>query len=103
MAAPITPADVANHLGMTTIDRQLDTVVPAVVSLVESWKGIPIADWPEHWRLGCIMLAARVDRRRNSPAGVEALTEMGPVYVSRKDPEVAQLLQLGAWRVPKVH
>ena len=46
------------------------------------------------------MLIARIDRRRMSPSGVETVTEMGPVYISRKDPEVAQLLELGTWAKP---
>lgn len=48
------------------------------------------------------MLIARVDRRRMSPSGVETISEMGPVYVSRRDPEVAQLLELGEWKKPVV-
>ncbi len=48
------------------------------------------------------MLIARFDRRRNSPAGVDTVTEMGPVYVSRRDPDVAQLLELGTWHRPVV-
>jgi hypothetical protein len=44
------------------------------------------------------MLAARLVRRRNSPAGVEAFTEMGPTYVSRFDPDVDRLLGMGPYR-----
>jgi hypothetical protein len=102
MAAPITAADVAKHLGSPHPDANLDSVVDAVVAMVEGWKATPVEQWPEQWRLGTIMLIARIDRRRNSPAGVDTVTELGPVYVARKDPDVAQLLQLGAWAVPEV-
>lgn len=102
MAAPITLQDIVDHLGTTRPDPGLGDLIKATVSLVEGWKGKPIAEWPDSWRLGTIMLIARFDRRRNSPAGVDTVTEMGPVYVSRRDPDVAQLLELGAWRRPVV-
>lgn len=100
MAAKITLDDVTAYLGSSDPDPALASVIEPVVSLVESWKGTPISKWPEHWRIGTIMLIARIDRRRMSPSGVETVTEMGPVYISRKDPEVAQLLELGTWAKP---
>ena len=56
-------------------------------------------DTQAHQALGALMLAARLVRRRNSPEGVQAVTELGPVYVSRNDPDVALLLGLD---LPKV-
>jgi hypothetical protein len=48
------------------------------------------------------MLAGRLWRRRNSPAGVESFAGDAAVYVSRNDPDVAQLLGLGAYTPPAV-
>lgn len=47
---------------------------------------------------GAIMLAARITRRRNSPAGVEAFGDLGTTYVARYDPDIEQLLGLGRHR-----
>lgn len=102
MAAPITLQDVARHLGTSRPDENLKSVIAAAVAMVEGWKGVPIDQWPDSWRLGTIMLIARFDRRRNSPAGVDTITEMGPVYIQRRDPDVAQLLELGAFAKPVV-
>ena len=102
MASEITLQDVAKHLGTPRPDTNLTETIKAAVTMVEGWKGVPIAEWPESWRLGTIMLIARFDRRRNSPSGVDTVTEMGPVYVSRRDPDVAQLLELGTWHRPVV-
>lgn len=77
-------------------------VAPAVRSFVES---IPDMDeeWPERVKLGATMLAARLVRRRNSPQGVAAFTtEGGAAYVSRIDPDVAQMLRLGRYAAPQV-
>lgn len=50
--------------------------------------------WPANVSLGADMLAGRIFRRRNSPAGVETLGDLGPLYVSRSDPDITMLLQL---------
>jgi hypothetical protein len=48
------------------------------------------------------MMAGRLFRRRESPAGVAAFGELGAVYVMRNDPDVAMLLGLGSWAKPMV-
>lgn len=102
MAAPITLQDMAAHLGTPQPDETLRSTMVACIELVESWKGQPISEWPERWRLGCMMMIARVDRRRQSPGGIDTVTEMGPVYLARKDPETAQMLEIGTFRKPVV-
>ena len=102
MASPITVDDVTRHLGASKPSPQMPDIIAATVDMISSWKDKPIEEWPERWRLGALMLIARLDRRRNSPAGVDTVTEMGPVYVSRRDPDVAQLLEIGAWERPIV-
>lgn len=107
MPAPdlVTAGAVETYLGLTA-ERdaaELGRVVDAVNDLVGEWTGIALGDEAgERIRFGALMLAARVFRRRNSPAGVEALGEMGPVYVSRNDPDLAMMLGLGNYRRPVV-
>jgi hypothetical protein len=87
---------------------QLEEVVAAVNSLVrvmpvaQAADGLP--DWTgvERVTLGANRLAARLDQRRNTPLGYEAFGEGGPVYVSRNDPDIAQLLALGRYAPPLV-
>jgi hypothetical protein len=47
------------------------------------------------------MLAARMFRRRNTPSGVEAMTDQ-VVYVPRRDSDVDQLLRVGSYQLPAV-
>lgn len=48
-----------------------------------------------------VMLAARLVRRRNSPAGIESFA-MSVTYVSRYDPDIARALHADAWAHPAV-
>lgn len=94
-----------------TDDERLTQVIDAVNDVV---RGLPIAqplpdlgaDPPGAWSgrvvEGATLLAARLFRRRNSPAGVEAMGTDGAVYVMRSDPDIAMLLQLGPWRPPVI-
>ena len=105
MTALTTVAAVREFLGLApAADPELTPVVEAVVALVESYHDAPDegADWPANLRQGSTMLAARIHRRRHSPAGVESLGELGPVYVSRNDPDLAQLLKIGRYAPPRV-
>lgn len=87
---------------------EIDRVCEAVTALIASYADYEVPTygndlgWPPNIRLGAKMLAARLYRRRNSPAGVESLGELGPVYVSRNDPDLAQLLCIGRYERPKV-
>lgn len=83
-------------------------VAPAVVSWINRLPGLRTVEDPEtesgiKWapdvELGAVMLTARLIRRRNSPAGIEAFTTEGATYVSRHDPDLARLLRL---RLPMV-
>lgn len=84
-----------------------ELVAPAVVEWVEGLPGVDfvtttdvdtgeqvITEWDKRAELGAVMLTARLIRRRNSPAGVEAFTADGVAYVRRTDPDVANLLRL---------
>ncbi|EGT5591768.1 phage head-tail connector protein [Corynebacterium striatum] len=80
-------------------DSEIERVARATESLVSQWLGNDREHLAkEHIQLGIEMLAARLFLRRNSPGGLEQMTELGPVYVSRSDGDIAQLLGLGAYR-----
>lgn len=81
-------------------------VAPAVVSVIDRLPGlrrVTLQDGTTRWaadvELGAVMLAARLIRRRNSPAGIESFTTEGAAYVTRRDPDLARLLRL---RLPMV-
>jgi hypothetical protein len=88
-------------------DAELSRVLAAVNEYV---AGLPVAQpnptdpapWPARTVQGAGMLAARLHRRKGSPAGVEAFGELGAVYVQRNDPDIAWLLKLGRYQFPLV-
>lgn len=97
----------------TDDDDALSIAVAAVNAKVRDW---PCADrarqvdqatadqvgWTAAVQEGATMLAMRLWRRKDSPAGVVAFGDQGAVYVQRNDPDVAMLLNLGAWQRPAV-
>lgn len=89
-------------------DDRIATWVAAVNRMVRSWRCSQAAVDQDDWAgvadvvAGANMLVARMFRRKNSPAGVESFGSDGAVYVSRSDPDIAQLLQLGQWRGPQL-
>lgn len=88
----------------TTDDPDLEGVVAATNALVRSWRcaqdAVDAEEWPANVVRGAEMMAGRLFRRRESPAGVAAFGDMGAVYVMRNDPDVAMLLGLGSWSSP---
>lgn len=95
---------VASHLRLGRDATGLDLAVAAVNSFmrrIASPAG-ELGTWGDDQKLGATMLAARVYRRRNSPAGVETIGDMGPTYVSRYDPDLEMLLGFGQWQAPRV-
>lgn len=108
VGGPTTVALVKVQLSIPSDDERdadrLAMIVAAVNSQVRSWRvstaAVDQASWPERIQLGATMLAARIYRRKNSPAGVESFGSQGAVYVSRTDPDIAQLLGLGPHQPP---
>lgn len=103
---PLVKAD----LGITDDrdDDRLTGIVGAVNRVVRSWPVSASAvdgtwedDAPDALQ-GARMLAARLFRRKGSPAGVEAFGSEGAAYVMRNDPDIALLLQLGPYTPPMV-
>lgn len=110
---PATLAAVKDLLRITATDD--DTLIQAAVDAVNVYvvdlpSSVPIVDgdgtptgWPANTIHGANMLAGRIYRRRNSPAGVESFSDLGgAVYVQRNDPDVALLLGTGAYTKPRV-
>lgn len=107
---PATVPAVKLHLGITdtTDDTRLDSIVAAVNAVVRRFRVATDAtdapDWAAapHVVEGAVMLSARLFRRKNSPAGVEAFTDLGAAYVMRNDPDIAMLLRIGPWAAPGI-
>lgn len=107
---PASVAGVKLHLGVTDArdDARLGTIVAAVNAKVRRWPcsepAQGLLDWTtvEDVVEGANLLASRLFRRKNSPAGVEAFGADGLAYVQRQDPDVAMLLGLGPWQGPAV-
>lgn len=104
VAAPTSTAVVGEYLRIDPESDGLAATVAAVSALlsrsVDPDGGA--GEWSAAQQHGATMLAARVYRRRNSPAGIESLGEMGPTYVSRYDPDLDMMLGFGRWQTPKV-
>jgi len=107
---PTTLPLVKDHLRITDDrdDDRLVSIVAAVNTVVRCWPcaaaAVDAPDWSGASSVveGATMLAARLFRRKGSPAGVEAFGSDGAVYVMRNDPDVAMLLQLGSWSGPSI-
>lgn len=108
VATPTSVGAVAHWLekeyGETEAEEKLAPTVAAVNRFVRRIHNPdPSGSWAEDHALGATMLAARLYRRRKSVEGVmAAFSAAGPAYVSRTDPDVAMLLQLGPYAVPTV-
>lgn len=107
---PASVPGVKAHLGVldNRDDVRLERVVAAVNAKVRRWPCCDQARGAEDWTgaedvvEGANLLASRLFRRKNSPAGVEAFGADGLAYVQRSDPDVAMMLGLGPWQGPAV-
>lgn len=105
---PATLPGVKALLRITTTDD--DDLITAAVDGANAWvitlpASVPDAanEWLANTTYGATMLAGRLYRRRNSPAGVEAFSDLGgAVYVQRNDPDIAMMLRIGAYARPMV-
>lgn len=93
----ITSDEVLRHLKLTGPDEHIALIVDSVNSMLDEWHG---DTWPAGVHLGAVMLAARLHRRRNSSAGVEAFGDMGAAYVSRYDSDLDRQLRINDWTPP---
>lgn len=87
----------------TTDDDLIGRVAAAVEPIVTRARQDSAADpkaSPDTYQ-GAVMLAAKVVRRRNSPAGIETFGD-SVTYVAQYDPEVSLFLRRGSNRMPGV-
>lgn len=91
-------------MGMKAGDANLDLIVLAVEAYIDSLPVVADSGgvWSAQVKMAGVMLAGRYHRRRNSPAGVEAITDGGVAYVARYDSDIARLLQLDGFQKPRV-
>lgn len=105
---PATVAAVTLEAGpVPTADAPLvEAAVQAVNTAIRSWNcaalAVGLTDWPADITRGANMLAGRLYRRKNSPGGIESFGDLGPVYVQRRDPDIAMLLSIGTHAFPQV-
>lgn len=108
MGGPAALPAVKTQLGITDNrdDARLSDIIAAVNSEVRCWpvasRSIGLVSWYPSTALGSTLLAARLFRRKNSPAGVEAFGTGGAAYVMRNDPDIAMMLKLGSWSGPQL-
>jgi hypothetical protein len=114
---PASRSTVKVLLGVADADNTQDALIDMYVAATNVLvKGLPVAQSantdpaPADWTnpslsavvLGADQLAARLYRRKDSAEGVSAIGSANPVYVLRDDPDLAQLLQVGAYEKPSV-
>lgn len=110
----MTPEDVAaaalQWLGIAAdaTGPDVDAAVPVSAAVVAFVDGLPsirrtdAGDWAPQTVMGATMLAARLIRRRNSPAGIEAFSDAGATYVARHDPDVSLMLRIELHAAPMI-
>lgn len=104
-------------LGVPDADDSQDAAIDMFVAATNAMvRDLPVAEKantdpaPADWSgpelagivLGADQLAARLYRRKDNAEGVSATAAASPVYVMRDDPDIAQLLELGAYERPSV-
>lgn len=107
---PATLALIRAKLKLRPEDTDHDDVLTehaeAVNYMVRRWPVSQLAvdanEWPASITTGAVMLAVRLWRRKDSPAGVETFGQLGGAYVMRNDPDIAMLLQLGSYQRPGI-
>lgn len=105
-------ADVKTQLAIDGVDTDDDVLIQSCIDAAEpevtrarpdAWTEDPAttpADYPDAYR-GGVMLAARLVRRRNSPAGIESFGE-SITYVAAYDPDLDRFMRRGRYRLPGV-
>ena len=109
-AGPATLAAVKTYLHISELETRADDLLEDIVAAVNvKVAALPIAEshhGASQWRSdiihGAVMLCARLYQRRNTAQGYEAFGDGGAVYIQRNDPDIAMLLELGAYAKPKI-
>jgi hypothetical protein len=101
-----TLARVNRALSRPLEDQQALEVLEAVNSLVPTFavpRGVVDEDgtrtWAKHQRTGATLLAARLERRKDSPGGLATFGIEGGAYVQGNWADVAMMLGIGPYSV----
>ena len=106
----LAPVDVKAWLRLDGTDPTDDDLVRRVSGLAElyvqrcrpdQWTTPTDVPDAEVYQAG-VMYAAREYRRRNSPGGIESITDAGATYVSKYDSDIERALRTGTWAEPAV-
>ena len=102
-AAPALTVDaLLAHLGTPDEPERAEaaTCLDAAIAFVTRYHSDPDS-WDAAVRLGCLMQAAGLFRRRHTPGGIEQFGETG-IYTRAVDTEVERLLRIGRYAIPRV-
>lgn len=115
MALPETePVDVVavkalSYVGNTLTPDDEERLSRIVAAVNGSIRELPVSDradgaltWPARIVEGGVMLAGRLFRRKDTPAGVSVMGDGVAVYVRRNDPDIAFLLELDDHSKPAI-
>lgn len=104
----ISTDEVATWSGITIIGTQEQVIFPLIVDAVNHYvDALPNIDrdengvWAPTTKVGAIMLAARLYRRKNSPGGIESVGD-SMSYIARYDSDISRLLNIDTFRKPVV-
>jgi hypothetical protein len=107
---PMRAVDIADVIEWLRLPPNTDTdVLTDVCNAVDVWVNrLPCVvdgladgeDWSYDIALGATMLAARFYRRRNSPSGIDTVTDAGAIYLPRRDADIDTLLRLNEYNMP---
>ena len=107
-AGPTTPELVAAWLQLGGEGAGIEKVTPTVAAVnvvCRRFLELPAgagAVWGWDRTQGATMLAGRLYRRRNSALGMATFEGEGASYVMRNDPDIALLLEIGAYSPPRI-
>lgn len=102
MSWPPTLADLKADVRATDDDRDDDALGVRLAAAIAYVEDVHASD-PEFLesdraRLGCLMLAVRLYRRRDTPDGLLMAGELGAVRVGTGDPDIDRMLKIGRYR-----
>jgi hypothetical protein len=99
----VTAAEVQASVGLdpAPVDADVVTATSAANAWASALPHAPLDPADPRFHAGVKLLAMRYYKRKFSPEGVGLFGEVA-LYAARRDPDVDQLLRLGAWAPGRV-
>ena len=97
--------EAAHYMKCAVPDADHRLCAAAVAALIDSFPQVPRTPEGEYTaavKHAAIMYVARLHRRRNSPTGIEQVTDIGSSYVARYDPDIARALRIDSYTPPRI-